>query len=186
MRGDATDRAAGTRLGEMMIDPLLPAGATTAGADAADAAHSVDALYRSHHRRLIGLAAAVTFDRSVAEEIVHDAFAGLTARLGTDRDPVRDPVAYLRRSVVNLGIHHVRRRDRLRRLPEPPPTVVAIPELSDLWTLVADLPVQQRAVVALRFWEDLGHAQIAVVLAIPVGTVKSTLHRALSRLKEQL
>lgn len=165
--------------GGVSIDPLIAA----APGDAIDA---IDALYRSHRRRLVGLAGAVTFDRAVAEELVQESFAGLARRLARADEPVRDPVAYLQRSVVNLGIQHVRRRARLGRLPQPPRAVAQLPEVAELWPLVAALPAQQRAVVALRFWEDLRHEQIAEVLDIPLGTVKSTLHRALARLKEQL
>jgi len=140
------------------------------------------ALYRRHARRLVGLATAVTLDRSVADEVVHDAFAGLARHL-TD---VRDPVAYLQRSVVNFGIRVVRRRERARLLPVRPIEHSALPEVDELWPLVSALPVQQRAVVVLRFWEDLTQDRIAEVLGIPVGSVKSTLHRALKTIKEQL
>jgi RNA polymerase sigma factor (sigma-70 family) len=139
-------------------------------------------LYRRHARRLVGLATAVTLDRSVADELVHDAFAGLAPHLSD----VRDPVAYLQRSVVNLGIRVVRRRERARSLPVGPIEHPSIPEVDELWPLVSALPVRQRAVVVLRFWEDLTQDRIAEVLGIPVGSVKSTLHRALKTIKEQL
>jgi RNA polymerase sigma factor (sigma-70 family) len=156
------------------IDPLIRA----RPADGDELAE----LYRRHSRRLSGLAAAVTLDRSVADEVVHDAFTGLAPRLAE----VRDPVAYLQRSVVNLGIRVVRRRERSRSLPQRPVEHSSIPEVDELWAVVGALPVHQRAVVVLRFWEDLTQDRIAEVLDIPVGTVKSTLHRALQSIKEQL
>ena len=61
-----------------------------------------------------------------------------------------------------------------------------IPEIDETWQAVARLPVRQRAVVTLRFWEDLPEMEIAAALSWPAGTVKSTLHRALKRLKEDL
>ena len=70
-------------------------------------------LYEDHARRLRGLAAAITFDSSLADEIAQDAFAGLIARGGE----VRQPEAYLRRSVINLAINAVRRRQRSMRSP---------------------------------------------------------------------
>lgn len=136
-------------------------------------------LFRSHRRRLMGLAAAVTLDRSVADEVVQEAFAGLASRL----ESVERPEAYLQRSVINAAIHLVRGRERSRAVPVRPVPHSLIPEVDDAWQLVAELPVQQRAVVVLRFWEDLSQQQIASVLEIPIGTVKSTLHRALSTLK---
>jgi RNA polymerase sigma factor (sigma-70 family) len=153
------------------LDPLVP----TPG-------NSVESLFSRHHRRLMGLAAAVTLDRSVAEEIVQEAFAGLTAHI----DVVRDPQAYLQRSVINLGIAVVRRREKVRSAAVTPVEHVGIAEIDELWDVVATLPVQQRAVVVLRFWEDLSQQQIASVLNMPVGSVKSTLHRALLALKQQL
>jgi RNA polymerase sigma factor (sigma-70 family) len=51
---------------------------------------------------------------------------------------------------------------------------------------VTKLPVRERAVVVLRYWQDLSEADIANALGWPRGTVKSTLHRALNRLKKEL
>ncbi len=121
----------------------------------------------------------MTLDRSVADEVVQEAFAGLASRFET----VERPEAYLQRSVINTAIHLVRRRERARLVPVRPVRHSQIPEIDDAWELVAELPVQQRAVVVLRFWEDLSVEQIASVLEIPIGTVKSTLHRALRTLK---
>jgi RNA polymerase sigma factor (sigma-70 family) len=156
------------------IDPLIRRHPADEGA--------LSALYRRHSRRLVGLARAVTLDDAAATDVVHDAFAGLAPRL----DEVRDPVAYLQRSVVNLGIRVVRRRERARAVPARPIQHASIPEVDELWTGVRALPAQQRAVVVLRFWEDLSHERIADVLGIPVGTVKSTLHRALKTIRERM
>lgn len=155
------------------IDPLL-AKPHTAGSEL------LDELYRRHHRRLRGLAASVMLDWSVADEVVHDAFAGLAGRI----DGVDNPEGYLQRSVVNLALRAVKRRRRT--LPARPIEPPSIPEIDEMWATVCDLPAHQRAVLVLRFWEDLTQDQIADVLDIPVGTVKSTLHRALHALKAQL
>ena len=132
-----------------------------------------------HRVRLLGLAAAVTLDRSAADEVVQDAFAGLAAR----REVVLDPVAYLQRSVINLSLKVLRRRGRASSAPLPVAAPVTNPEVDEAWAHVAALPGQQRAVVVLRFWEDLSHEQIATVLGVPLGTVKSSLHRALRSLR---
>jgi DNA-directed RNA polymerase specialized sigma24 family protein len=156
------------------LDPLL--------ASPPPPGESIAELFAHHHRRLVGLAAAVTLDRSVADEIVQEAFAGLTARIHV----VRNPEAYLQRSVINLAIRVVRRREKSRSAAVWPIEHVGIPEVDELWDMVATLPVRQRAVVVLRFWDDLSQQQIASVLKVPVGSVKSTLHRALLVLKQQL
>lgn len=142
----------------------------------------VDTLYRTCGQRLVRLAAAITFDRDRAEEIVHDAFAGLQGRVGS----VADPETYLHRSVVNLSLKVLRRRvlrDRYQPVP-PPPSYQ--PEIDETWNAIVRLPPRQRVVVALRFWEDLSEAETAKVLGWPAGTVKSTLHRALQRLRKEL
>ena len=144
--------------------------------------HDLERIYVVHHRRLRSLAASITFDRSVADEVVHDAFAALTPRV-TD---VRDAEAYLHRSVVNLAIDHVRRRERARRLPAHRIEHTSIPEVDGVWDALATLNGRQRAVVVLRFYEDLSYDRIAEVLGVPIGSVKSTLHRALAALEDQL
>lgn len=81
-------------------DPLLrPRPATRSAPVSLD----VDSLYREHRRQLLNLAAAITLDRSAAEEVVHDAFAGLQRRAFE----VDEPIRYLHRSVVNLSLIHI-------------------------------------------------------------------------------
>jgi RNA polymerase sigma factor (sigma-70 family) len=136
-------------------------------------------LFSVHRVRLMGLAAAVMLDRSAAADVVQEAFAGLAPRL----DSVERPEAYLQRSVVNLAIAVVRERERSRGVAVRPLRHSAIPEIDEAWDRIAGLSAQQRAVVVLRFWEDLTQEQIAAVLSLPLGTVKSTLHRALRTLR---
>ncbi|MEZ5297626.1 MAG: sigma factor [Ilumatobacteraceae bacterium] len=62
------------------IDPLLRGRAS-------ESSDPVAELFRLHHRRLMGLAAAVTLDRSVADEVVQEAFAGLASRFETVERP---------------------------------------------------------------------------------------------------
>ncbi|MBI5088263.1 MAG: sigma-70 family RNA polymerase sigma factor, partial [Actinobacteria bacterium] len=142
----------------------------------------IDAVYRAHHRRLLGLAAAITLDRQSAEEVVHDAFEGLHRARGR----VERPEAYLQRSVINLAINRQRRWRTAARHPAAPPPPASTPEIDETWQAVVSLPPKQRAVVALRFWHDMTIESIADTLGWPVGSVKSTLHRALERLKEDL
>jgi RNA polymerase sigma factor (sigma-70 family) len=131
---------------------------------------------------MLNLAAAITLDRSVAEEIVHDAFAGLQRRAADIDEPVR----YLHRSVVNQAISVIRRRRTASASLMPVTGSVTNPEIDETWSAVCRLPVRERSVVVLRYWLDWSEADIAGSLGWPSGTVKSTLHRALKRLEKEL
>lgn len=146
------------------------------------AVNRVEVLYRAHRVRLTRLACAITLDRSLAEEVVQDAFAGLN-RHGQH---VSNPEGYLQRSVVNLSIKLLRRRSVAARHQLDPAPVTSIPELDETWNVVKELPPRQRAVIVLRYWNDLSEEDIAQTLGWPKGTVKSTLHRALDHLRKGL
>ena len=99
------------------------------------------------------------------------------------------PAAYLRRMLTNLYISQ--RRPKARRLelltdapPEPRPAPTAGPEdRMVLWPHIASLPPRQRAVVVLRYYEQLSEREIAEALGCSTGNVKSTAHRALQALR---
>ncbi len=99
------------------------------------------------------------------------------------------PAAYLRRMLTNLYISQ--RRPRARRLelltdalPEPRRASTAGPEdRMALWPHVASLPPRQRAVIVLRYYEQLSEREIAEALGCSTGNVKSTAHRALQALR---
>ena len=164
-------------------DPLLRRAALNiaAASDTGDVL-DLDALYRAHRGRLVRLAAAITLDHSIAEEVVQDAFASLQRR----RSDIESPVAYLQRSVVNQSISVIRRRHTASRHPVPVAPVAVNPEIDETWGAVTALPARERAVVVLRYWLDLSESDIAASLRWPPGTVKSTLHRALKRLRKDL
>jgi RNA polymerase sigma factor (sigma-70 family) len=103
---------------------------------------------------------------------------------------VHNPLAYLRQSVVNLARSELRRRlVRLRHAPRPMPDAASAEEgacaaISRQEVIVAlrRIPARQREAVVLRFWADLPEAEIADLMGVTVGAVKSYISRGLSRL----
>lgn len=141
-----------------------------------------EAVYARLWPEMLRVAHLLTGSQALAEEVTQDAFLGLYRAW----DRVENPAAYLRRSLVNTSNSQFR-RDRRRALhPATRVTVVLPPDVDEVWQQLKVLGRQQRAVVVLRFYEDLSLAEIAVVLGVSVGTVKSTLSRSLRRLKEVL
>ena len=142
--------------------------------------------------RLFHTAYAVCRDRAVAEDAVQSALT--TAYLSWRRVRAADsPEAYLRRMVLNQ-LFSWRRRAAWRNeepraeVPDRAGTshedqVVAHDEV---WRALSALPPRQRAVVVLRYYEDLTEAQIAEALGIRPGTVKSQTSAAMAHLRRAL
>jgi len=110
-----------------------------------------------------------------------------------------DPERYVRRMLVNASVDRWRRLRRRPELPVRAPDagqVLADHSVADQYRLVADrdqllralaiLPVRQRAVIVLRYLEDLSEAQTSAVLGCSEGTVKSQASRALAKLRESV
>ena len=140
-----------------------------------------DALYRDQYLRMVRLVFVLVDTQEEAEEVVQDAFAAVLARLSK----LDDPEAYLRRCVLNRARQVLRRRRLMRRQPDPVIEDSAL-GFNHLLDAVRRLPHRQRSAVVLRFEMQLSDAEIAESLRLPIGTVKSTLHRALARLRQEV
>jgi RNA polymerase sigma-70 factor (sigma-E family) len=139
-------------------------------------------LYRGERAAMIRLARLLTGSTPVAEEVVQEAFLHIHQR----SERPQNPAGYLRTTVVNLSKGHLRRLRLERRHLSPDRIAFDDPGLDETWVAVRRLPFRQRAVLALRFYEDLSEADIARVLGCRVGTVKSSLHRGLAKLRDEL
>jgi RNA polymerase sigma-70 factor (sigma-E family) len=144
----------------------------------------IDELFRIHRLALVRLALLLVDDRETAEDVVQDAFAALHRRW-SQVGPPDTALPYLRTSVVNASRSVLRRRRTVR---QTPPLVDVADEPADAATLLADehrevldalrtLPRRQREVIVLRYWSQLGEAEIAATLGISVGAVKSNASR---------
>ncbi len=128
----------------------------------------------------------LTGDRGRAEDLVQHAFAA-TYRHWRRIEPGRAE-AYVRRAVLNAHLSWWRRgwrsEETVPELPERPgPDLTGgVDERDAMWTALAALPPRQRAVL-VRYYEDLPEAEIARVLDIAPGTVKSQAAKGLARLR---
>ena len=142
-------------------------------------ARSFEALYADEVDAMARLAFLMVGSNEQAEELVHDAFARLYERW----DRVDNPGAYLRTCVVN-GCKDCLWCCSVEPRHPTTPTTTTEDEVDHLADVLAALPVKQRAVVVLRYYEDRSEADIADLLGVRPGTVKSLLHRGLARLRE--
>ncbi|MWA05782.1 SigE family RNA polymerase sigma factor [Actinomadura sp. LD22] len=130
--------------------------------------------------------------RQDAEDILQTALEKAYRHWGR-LDADTDPEPYVRRILVNLVISRSRRWKVLREIhmarPPETPTLAGTHAVELRGTLMDELRrlgARQRAVLVLRFWEDLSEAETARVLGCSVGTVKSQASRGLARLRERL
>jgi RNA polymerase sigma-70 factor (sigma-E family) len=146
---------------------------------------------RAHSTALLRSAFLLTGERAAAEDLVQDTFLRLLPRWS--KVMAADvPLAYVRRSLTNNFLNGRRRRAGHELLFADPPErgYDSDPSgpLSDrelVRGLLADLPPKQRAVLVLRFYEDLSDAQIAADLGCRQGTVRSIVSRALAALRAE-
>jgi RNA polymerase sigma factor (sigma-70 family) len=138
-------------------------------------------LYRTSYLGLVRLAVLVGADRTVAEDLVQDAFVAAHRTW----DGVRDPLAYLRRAVVNR-CHSWGRRQTLERDRRPAPAPDTTLGADELWDALATLPDRQRTAIVARFYLDLPEPDIADLLGCRPGTVRTAIHRGLTTLRKEI
>ena len=152
---------------------------------------SLAELYAVHAPDGIRLAFLLTGDRTLAEDLVQDAFARLVGRLRHLRDPNAFG-AYLRRTIVNLATSHFRHRQVERAYLERVATIPAVETNTNddldeaMHGALLRLPQRQRAAIVLRFYEDLSDVQTAEMLKCSPGTVRSLVTRGMKTLRQTL
>ena len=155
-----------------------------------------DAFAASTTRDLLRTASLIVWDPSVAEDVVQESLLQVARRWSRVRR-MDHPAAYARRIATNLAIGAAERRSTeraelaagLELEPVDTAACLALEQVDhrhDLDAALGRLAPRQRAVLVLRFFEDLTEAQTAETLGCSVGTVKSTCSRALDRLRIDL
>lgn len=138
---------------------------------------------------LLHAARLLTGDHHRGEDLVQTALT----RLYLKWDRVDAPLAYARKVLVSAHIDSTRRRwwgerptETLPELTDGAGDVGSADERDELRRLLAGLAAKERAVIVLRYYCDLSEQDTAATLGMPVGTVKSTCSRALSRLRVEI
>jgi RNA polymerase sigma-70 factor, ECF subfamily len=152
--------------------------------------------YREHGRVVLAQVRLVTGERVLAEEIVQDTMLAVWRGAGSFRGE-----SSVRSWVIAIARRQTRDRLRRRRLrvvdeafladqpgPGPGPEVMALDraELAEVMSAIRDLASAHREVLGLAFGSGLSLAEVAAVLGIPVGTVKSRLAAARTALNRAL
>ncbi|ALC28729.1 SigE family RNA polymerase sigma factor [Streptomyces bacillaris] len=168
------------------------ASATAAGHHAHTPYASFSSYVRARGPVLLRTARSLTANPCDAEDLLQTALAKTYVAWERIEDH-RALDGYVRRALLNTRTSQWRKRKvdefACEELPEqggtPAPDPAEQQSLHDaMWRAVLKLPDRQRAMVVLRYYEDLSEAQTAEVLGVSVGTVKSAVSRALGKLRE--
>ena len=146
--------------------------------------------FTQHYERLCRLGFLLTGDPAQAEELAQDALVRTWRRWRLVGRP-DNPETYARKVLVNRHRSLLRRslveaRYLYRDRPNAGHSDEHREDAIVLWAATRRLPMRQQAVLVLRYYEDLSEAEIAGVLGIPVGTVKTLARRGLARLRRSL
>lgn len=133
---------------------------------------------------------ALTGNPHDAGDLVQTVLEKVGSRWSRVRHKTGDPLAYVRRSMANAHISNWRRTRRESLVADVPEQrhaeMVDSFEHEPLWQALRTLPTRQRAVVVLRYYEELSEAEIAASLGISQGTVKSQASKAMHTLRSRL
>ena len=148
---------------------------------------------RARQQVLLRTARSLTANPSDAEDLLQTALAKTYVAWERIEDH-RALDGYVRRALLNTRTSQWRKRKvdefACDELPEPEPAaggddLAERQALHDaMWRAIMKLPARQRAMVVLRYYEDLSEVQTAEALGVSVGTVKSAVSRALGKLRE--
>lgn len=152
-----------------------------------EGSEGLEALLAERGTALLGTAVLLAGSRAAGEDLLQAALERLVrnwSRVGSNKE------AYLRRTLYHLAVDGWRVRRRRPEVlaevepPGQPDGTDAVHLRHALLQALAGLPPRQRAVLVLRYWQQLTEAEAAEVLGCSVGTIKSTTSRGLARLRE--
>ena len=145
------------------------------------------AWFHAEYPSLLRFAYFVTGDAGAAEDLVQDAFVRLYRSSG--RVGELGFKAYARKTILNLHRSRFRKAVHEAELTDDQQVssdTAGFMLRDEVWTALLTLSPKQRAVVALRYYEDMKESEIAATLEMSVGAVKTHTDRAMAKLREQL
>jgi len=153
-----------------------------------------EAFFREHEKAVFRNAYLITGSKEDAEDVLQDVFTSVWKSRHTF-DPSKGKVStWLHRITVNQCFRK-RRKDRPAMLRVDPEDIrnadsdsqdAGGPDIESLTEAMAALDARQRAVLVLRYFNDLSYDEVAKALGIPLGTVKSRINHALKALRAKL
>ena len=160
-------------------------------------ADAFSVLIERYGGRVYNIALRITGDGDAANDCAQEAF--IRAYRALHRyDPTLPFGPWLFRIATNASLNHVQRwhahETPVEELPDTPdepeegpePTIVRREELAEVIAAMAELPPAYRAALTLRHMQQLSYQEVADTLGIPLGTVKTHLHRARAALRARL
>jgi RNA polymerase sigma-70 factor (ECF subfamily) len=144
-------------------------------------------LYRTHGPEVLGYLAQLSGNWTMAEDLFQEAFAQVVRH--ADRlSAVKSLRGWLFGVARNVAMNAVRRQRRFAALPDDVPErrESADPRLEPMRRAIEQLPADLQEILELRLAHSLSYEEIATALEIPVGTVRSRLHRAVGQLRRRL
>jgi RNA polymerase sigma-70 factor (sigma-E family) len=153
---------------------------------------SFDAFVAARGSAMLRHAYVLTGDRYLAEDLVQETLAHLYRRWDTVVAST-SPETYVRTSVTRQFLSWRRRRSSSERVTADPPDSLSTPDDGEriagddaVWRALATLPRKQRAILALRFYDDQSDVQIAEILGISASNVRAQASRGIATLRQQL
>jgi RNA polymerase sigma factor (sigma-70 family) len=157
-------------------------------------------LYDATSPKLFGFALRILNKRELAEEVLQESFVAIWNNAATYQSHLAAPMTWMATIVRNKAFDHLRRSDAaveidaeqfdgeiMNALQDPQRTPIEALQLSGdakalAWCMSA-LDGMHRQTVALAFYHDLSHSEIAEHMKLPVGTVKTWIRRSLDKLR---
>ncbi len=158
------------------------------------------ALYDASSSKLFGFALRILHKRELAEEVLQEGFVAIWNHAASYQAHLAAPMTWMATIVRNKAFDHLRRSDAsveidaeqfdrevMNALQDPQATPIEALQMSGdakalAWCMSA-LEGAHRQVVALAYFHDLSHSEVANRMKLPIGTVKTWIRRSLEKLR---